>query len=105
MAFLRHSNRHDSGLRVCDLHRLLLTATGLPESIALREHRFRDLLRDGAAAAGRMEVTLAALAADQWAALERFAAVFFRECESCAPLELFPAFRREAEHRSGGIRA
>jgi hypothetical protein len=37
-------------------------------------------------------------------ALERFAAVFFHELESYAPLELFPAFRREVERRDTGFR-
>ena len=105
MAFLRNSNRHDSWLRFCDRHRLLLAATGLPESVTLREPRFRDLLRDGMISADSAEVTLASLPADQWAALERFAAEFFCEFESHAPLERFPAFRKEIEYRSGGIRA
>ena len=105
MGFLRGGNRHDSWLRFCGLHRDLLAGTGLPEAITHSEDRFRELLRDGSASGRGVVAELAALNADQWAALERFAAVFFRECESYAPLDLFPAFRREAERRGTGFRA
>src|SRR5438067_478828 len=99
MVFRRGGNRHDSWLWFCALHRELLAGTGVPGAITHREHRFRDLLRDGAATAGGAEAALSGLTARQWEALEQFAAAFFRERESYAPLELFPAFRREAQRR------
>jgi hypothetical protein len=56
--------------------------------------------------AGReVAVSLAQLPAEQWAALEQFATVFFREYESYAPFDLFPAFRREVDRRVTGFRA
>ena|SRR6516164_10305508 len=100
MGFLRDSNRHDSWLRFSALHAELLSASHLPVALTHSEDRFRDLLRDGAAGGRGWSVALVNLSADQWAALERFAAVFFRECESLAPFELFPAFRREKERRA-----
>ena len=105
MAFGRIGNRHDSWLRFCGLYRDLLADTGLPEAITHSEDRFRDLLRDGSAAGRGVAVALGDLSGEQWAGLEQFAAVFFRECESYAPLELFPAFRREVERRGTGFRA
>jgi len=99
MTFLRGGNRHDSWLRFCGLYRELVADTGLPQTVILSEDRFRNLLRDGSAAGRGVAFELAGLNAERWAALERFAAVFFRECESYAPLDLFPAFRREAERR------
>jgi hypothetical protein len=104
MAFPRAGNRHDSWLRFCGLHPQLLADTGLPEAITHGEDRFRDLLRDGAASGRGVGASLGDLSTEQWAALERFAAVFFHECESYAPLELFPAFRREIERRGTGFR-
>jgi hypothetical protein len=100
MAFRPGSNRHDSWLRFCGLHRELLAGTGLPEAITQSEDRFRDLLRSGSAAGRGIALTLAGLSAEQWTSLDRFAAEFFRECESYAPLELFPAFGRETERRA-----
>ena len=99
MAFLRDENRHDSWLRFCRLHREVRAKTGLPQAIVEGEERFRDLLRDGSAVGCGVSASLAELSGDQWAALERFAAVFFHECESYAPLDRFPAFRRESERR------
>jgi hypothetical protein len=104
MAFLRGGNRHDSWLQFCDMHHPLLAGIGLPDAIIKGEDLFRDLLRDGASAGRGVSASLADLSPEQWAALERFAAVFFRECESYAPLDLFPAFRREAERRGTGFR-
>jgi hypothetical protein len=86
MAFGRLGNRHDSWLRFCSLYLDLLASTGLPEAITHSEDRFRDLLRDGLAAGRGVAVSLAQLPAEQWAGLEQFATVFFRECESYAPL-------------------
>ena len=99
MTFLQGGNQHDKWLRFCEMHRQMLAGTGLPEAIIQGEGRFRDLLRDGAAAGRGVEVSLTDLSPEQWLALEQFAAVFFHEWESYAPLELFPAFRREAERR------
>jgi hypothetical protein len=96
------SNRHDIWARFCGLHEQLLADTGIPHAITHGEHRFRDLLGDGVATGCGTAASLADLSASQWKALEQFAAVFFHEFESCAPLELFPAFRREAKHRAGG---
>jgi hypothetical protein len=93
------SNRHDGWLRFCDMHEESLIATDLPKAITHGEHRFRDLLRDGTAAGRGVSASLAALSDTQWSALERFVEVFFSEFESYAPLELFPAFRREADRR------
>jgi len=104
MTFLRGSNRHDSWLRFCEMHQSLITGIGLPEAIIRGEDRFRDLLRDGATAGRGVEASLADLSPEQWEALERFTSVFFRECESYAPLDLFPAFRREVERRGTGFR-
>jgi hypothetical protein len=93
------SNRHDGWLRFCSVHEELLTATGLPNTITHGEHRFRDLLRDGTASGCGVSASLADLSDPQWYALEQFVEVFFHEFQSYAPLELFPAFRREAERR------
>jgi hypothetical protein len=93
------SNRHDIWLRFCNQHEQTLTATGLPTAITHGEHRFRDLLRDGNAAGRGVSAALADLSGTQWSALEQFVEVFFNEFESYAPLELFPAFRHEAEDR------
>jgi hypothetical protein len=93
------SNRHDGWLRFCAMHEELLAATGLPHAITHGEHRWRDLLRDGSASGRGVSASLVDLSAPQWDALKQFAQVFFSEFESYAPLELFPAFRREAERR------
>jgi hypothetical protein len=92
-------NRHDGWLRFCGLYAEPLTAAGLPKAIAYNEHRFRDLLREGTAAGRGVAASLSGLSNAQWSALEPFVAVFFSEFESYAPLDLFPAFRREAERR------
>ena len=99
MAFGRLGNRHDTWLAFCTQYRPLLAEAGLPDANALREERFRDLLRNGSASGRGVTVTLAELPAERWAGLARFVAVFFRECESFAPLDLFPAYRREVERR------
>jgi hypothetical protein len=99
MTFLQRGNRHDSWQRFCATHLAMLAPIGLPEAIIHGEDRFRDLLRVGAAAGNGVEASLADLSAEQWMALERFAAVFFHECESYAPLELFPAFQQEVRRR------
>lgn len=93
------SNRHDGWLRFCDMHEQSLAATGIPAAIFHGEHRFRDLIRDGSASGCGAAASLADLSEQQWSALETFVEVFFTEFESYAPLELFPAFRREAERR------
>jgi hypothetical protein len=76
MTFLQGGNQHDKWLRFCDMHRQILAGTGLPEAIIQGEGRFRDLLRDGAAAGRGVEVSLTDLSPEQWVALEQFAAVF-----------------------------
>ena len=101
MGFLPNGNRHDHWWRFCAACRDLLAGTGLPTRITHAEHRFRDLLRNGAARIAGEEVSLQGLTDHQWAALEEFAAIFFRELESFAPDELFPAFHRELERRRG----
>ena len=100
MAFGWQGNRHDSWLRFCDRHRECLVGAGLPDWLARSEERFRDLLRDGSASDRHSTVSLAELTADCWPSFAGFVSVFFRECESFAPLDLFPAYRREAERRS-----
>jgi hypothetical protein len=105
MAFRGRENKHDIWLRFCNKHQEWLAAFGLPQAITLGEDRFRDLLRDGCAKGAGAEASLSHLSTDQWQALERFAAVFFHEFESYAPLDLFPAFRQEASRRGTGFRA
>jgi hypothetical protein len=100
MAFGRLANRHDLWLAFCDHNRALLAEVGLPEAIARSESLFRDLLRGGAATGRGARAALRELSPVQWAALARFATVFFREFESYAPLDLVPAYRLEAERRS-----
>jgi hypothetical protein len=97
-------NRHDTWQRFCDLQQELLAETGLPIAITYAEHRFRDLLRQGRVETRGATASLAELAGTQWEALERFAAVFFREFESYAPLDLFPAFHEEVERRGSKFR-
>ncbi len=98
-----HRNKHDTWQQFCTLHSAVLAETELPELVTWNEHRFRDLLREGTVASGETNVLLTSLADGQWSALERFATVFFREFESWAPLDLFPAFRRETERRQTGF--
>jgi len=78
-----------------------LAETGLPAKVIHSEQRFRDLLREGRASSHDIEVALTDLSAVQWTALSRFADEFFHEFESYAPLDRFPAFRRERERRAG----
>ena len=92
-------NRHDDWERFCEKHRDLLTETGLPASVVLSEQRFRDLLSEGRILAPDGYDSLEAMASPEWGALYRFASVFFRECESYAPEDLFPAFRTEVQRR------
>lgn len=92
-------NRHDTWALFCEAHREQLTQTGLPKAVTHTEHRFRDLLEQGEVAVREIEASLAQLSEDQWAALYQFSSVFFREFESYAPDDLFPAFRREVEAR------
>lgn len=99
MAFRQLRNRHKCWLAFCDQHRPLLANAGLPDAIARSENRFRDLLRDGAAFGQGVGLSLAELPTERWVGLTQFVAVYFQECESFAPLELFPAYRREAERR------
>jgi hypothetical protein len=93
------SNRHDIWCAFCETYKEALTRTGLPVSITHSEQRFRDLMEAGEAVVKEARISLGDLAPPQWAALYQFAAVFFREFESFAPEDLFPAFRREAEQR------
>ena len=92
-------NRHDTWKLFCEDHRDILAATGLPAAVIRAEHRFRDLLEAGHVAIRGAQTSLGELTADQWSALYQFAKVFFREFESFAPEDLFPAFRREVQRR------
>jgi hypothetical protein len=92
-------NRHDTWKLFCETHREILARTGLPTSVTDSEQRLRDLLEAGQAVVSEARISLADLTPPQWAALYQFAAVFFREFESCAPEDLFPAFRRETRQR------
>jgi hypothetical protein len=92
-------NRHDTWLRFCEVCRDWLTETGLPQQVTHSEQRFRDLLEAGRVVVSGAEFSLGALTPDGWAAFYQFTAVFFREFESYAPEDLFPAFRNEAEQR------
>jgi hypothetical protein len=94
-------NRHDTWQQFCADHRALVAKTGLPAKTIHSEQRFRDLLGEGRASTHDGEVALADLSVGQWAALSQFADVFFREFESYAPLDRFPAYRRERECRAG----
>ena len=95
-------NRHDAWVHFCGVHRELIAATGLPETATYREHRFRDLLCEGGIQTGGVSTSLTELTAEQWSSMERFASKFFDEFESWAPLDQFPAYRREAQRRSNG---
>lgn len=92
-------NRHDIWQAFCETHRELITRTGFPAAVARTGQRFRDLLSEGQTVAPEGGVSLAALTPPQWSALYQFAAVFFREFESFAPADRFPAFRDEAQRR------
>jgi hypothetical protein len=101
VAFGRLTNRHDSWLGFCGRHRHLLAVAQLPCGVVRHEGRFRDLLEYGAASAGDAAVTLCGLSAERWAGLTGLVAAFFRDVETFAPLDRFPAFRREVERRRG----
>jgi hypothetical protein len=92
-------NRHDTWQLFCQTQREVLAQTGLPASVTDSEQRFRDLLGAGQAVVSEARVSLADLTPPQWAALYRFATMFFREFESYAPEDRFPAFRREVQQR------
>ena len=85
----------------CEGHRELLAGAGLPAAVTHSEGRFRDLLEAGQVAVAGEQFALGLLTPAGWSALYRFAAVFFREFGSCAPGDLFAAFRREALCRGG----
>lgn len=92
-------NRHDTWKLFCEMQRKALGQTGLPTRLIHSEQRFRDLLATGEATLSEARISLGELTQPQWAALYQFAAVYFREFESYAPEDLFPAFRRETEQR------
>jgi hypothetical protein len=92
-------NRHDTWERFCEKYKDSIEKTGLPTEIVRAEHRFRDLLRDGIVEIRGHNTSLDTLDANQWLSLQEFAGVFFHEFESYAPLDEFPAFRKEAERR------
>jgi hypothetical protein len=92
-------NRHDTWQLFCQGRREILAQTGLPTGVTHSEQRFRDLLEAGQAVGSEARVSLADLTPPQWVALYRFVAMFFREFESYAPEDLFPAFRREVQRR------
>jgi hypothetical protein len=95
---MRH-NRHDVWNAFCEMHLELLARTGLPTSVTHSGQRFRDLLTEGQAVVSEARISLGGLAPPEWSALYQFAAVFFREFESFAPEDRFPAFRHEAQQR------
>jgi hypothetical protein len=99
MVFLRSQSQHDSWQHFCGLHEETLAKCGLPTAIIRAEHQLRDLLREGSVQAAKVQVSLSSISETEWIALEKFAAVFFNECESYAPKERFPAFFKEAERR------
>jgi hypothetical protein len=96
-------NRHDTWKLFCDAQREILARTGLPTSLTHSEQRFRDLLEAGEVDFRNARISLADLTPSQWNALYQFAAVFFREFESFAPEDLFPAFRRETQRRGDEV--
>jgi hypothetical protein len=63
------------------------------------EQRFRELLEKGRIAVSGVRYSLEELTKTEWAALYKFAASFFREFESFAPEDLFPAFREVVERK------
>ncbi len=93
------SNRHDIWSVFCETYNEVPALTGLPVTVTHSEQRFRDLMEAGEVVVKEARISLGDLTPPQWAALYQFAAVFFREFESFAPENLFPAFRREAEQR------
>src|SRR5437868_961671 len=92
-------NQHDTWHRFCEERHQLLAASGLPRAITDVEHRFRDLLCEGNVQAGEIKAALSSLSQAEWEALDKFTTAFFREFESYAPLDRFPAFRTETERR------
>ena len=92
-------NRHDTWKLFCEMHRELLAGTGLPTTVTHSEHRLRELLEVGQVVVSQARLSLEELTPNGWLALYQFAVVFFREFESYAPEDLFPAFRCEAERR------
>jgi hypothetical protein len=92
-------NRHDTWKQFCEHHQGLLAGTGLPASVTHSEQRFRELLEAGQVVASQARHSLAELTPAGWTALCQFAAGFFREFESYAPDDRFPALRGEAERR------
>jgi hypothetical protein len=92
-------NRHHTWKLFCETHRELLARTGLTSSIVHSEHRFRELLDAGYVVVSKGQASLSDLAPGEWTAVYEFAAVFFREFESYAPEDLFPAFRDEVMRR------
>jgi hypothetical protein len=95
VGFSRKGNRHDVWDRFCEAFGAPLAESGMPVAVTRSEDRFRDLLAEGVAG----EVSLAGLTDEQWHKLCDFVAVYFRECQSWGPLDLFPAMRRELERR------
>jgi hypothetical protein len=83
----------------CEACRDLLARTGLPRAVTHTEHRFRDLLERGKFTVREGDMSLGQLSEDRWAAFYQFVAAFFREFESFAPEDLFPAFRLEVDAR------
>lgn len=92
-------NRHDTWKLFCEEHRELLARTRLPQSVTHSEPRFRDWLAEGEGVVSGAQISMTELAPAAWAALYQFSKVFFREFESYAPEDLFPAFRCEAQRR------
>jgi hypothetical protein len=92
-------NRHDAWEKFADDHRPLLIETGLPDTVTRSEHRFRELLEAGQIVIFESRFSLEELTPAQWLVLYQFARVFFREFESYAPENLFPAFRSEVSRR------
>ena len=93
-------NQYDTWQKFCKKHETLLASTGLPAKLTSSEHRFRELLRLGVAGIGGASGTVSELSTPEWLALTAFTTDFFKEFESYAPLDLFPAFRIKAERRA-----
>jgi hypothetical protein len=92
-------NRHDAWMQFSEKYRDLLAGTGLPATVIRSEQLFRELLEMGHVTVSGTQFSLEELITTSWSALYQFAAVFFREFESYAPEDLFPAFRCEALRR------
>ncbi|HEV3437332.1 MAG TPA: hypothetical protein VG122_08235 [Gemmata sp.] len=92
-------NRHDTWIQFSEKYRDLLAGTGLPAAVIRSEQHIRELLEMGRATVSETQFSLEELATTNWSALYEFATVFFREFESYAPEDLFPAFRCEALRR------